>query len=125
MATAAVLAGTGAMAATATPMSTANAESPTGSAVLDPSKPQEPFLCTTQYNDLGQPIVDNAVKKGTPVYPETTPGTPDLTKKPVGWSQRCQVADQVEYRYRTAGGAIKTLAPGATELPNDIAYLAT
>ena len=125
MAAAAVLTGTGAMAATAAPMSTAQAESPTASTVLDPSKPQEPFLCTTQYNDLGQPIVDNGVKKGTPVYPETTPGTPDLTKKPVGWSQRCQVADQVEYRYRTAAGAIKTLAPGATELPNDIAYLAT
>ncbi len=84
---------------------------------------QEPFLCTTEFNDLGQPLVDNQDKRGTPVYPLDGSGAPDRTKDPLGWSQRCQVTDQVEYRYRSTGGETKVLAPGATDLPADIAML--
>ena len=40
---------------------------PPAGAQDDPTK--EPFLCTTQFNGLGQPKVDNDDRKGTPVYP--------------------------------------------------------
>jgi len=93
-------------------------------AALDPAAPQEPFLCTTEYNGLGQPIVDNQAKRGTPVYPETTPGVPDRTKAPVGWSSGCQVQEQVEYRYRATDGQIRTLPAGLTALPTDVATIA-
>lgn len=92
-------------------------------AELDPSVPQEPFLCTTAANGLGQPIVDNDDHVGTPVYPETTPGTPDRTLDPVGWSERCQADAVVEYRYRATDGSRRTLAPGLTTLPADIAMI--
>ena len=92
-------------------------------AALDPGAPQSPFLCTTEYNDLGQPTVDNQAKRGTPVYPLAA-GAPDRTKDPLGWSEQCQAPTVVQYRYRTAGGDTKTLPPDATSLPGDIAYLA-
>lgn len=88
-----------------------------------PLDPQSPFLCTTEFNDLGQPIVDNQAKRGTPVYPTTPDGAPDRAQDPLGWSERCQVTERVEYRYRTTGGSLQRLAPGATTLPADIAYL--
>lgn len=102
---------------------TAVATSSPAGAGLDPSIPQEPFLCTTDGNGLGQPIVDNADKKGTPVYPESAPDVPDRTQDPLGWSERCQAESRVEYRYRTTGGQTRTLAAGLTELPADIAMI--
>jgi len=90
---------------------------------LDPSVPQEPFLCTTEYNGLGQPTVDNQDKEGTPVYPESAPDTPDRNQDPLGWSKRCQAATRVEYRYRTTGGEMKALPAGLTELPADVAMI--
>ncbi|MBX3314580.1 MAG: LPXTG cell wall anchor domain-containing protein [Actinobacteria bacterium] len=90
---------------------------------LDPSVPQEPFLCTTEGNGLGQPIVDNTDHVGTPVYPETTPGTPDRSLDPIGWSEQCQADTVVEYRYRATDGSRRTLAHGLTTLPADIAML--
>ena len=84
---------------------------------------QSPFLCTTEFQGLGQPIVDNQERRGTPVYPENPDGTPDRGAEPIGWSEACQIEPVVEYRYRTTGGALQTLPPDATELPDDIAYL--
>lgn len=84
---------------------------------------QEPFLCTTELNGLGQPIVDNQDREGTPVYPESGPDVPDLGQDPVGWSKQCQADERVEYRYRDTEGETHTLDPTASELPADIAYL--
>jgi glycerophosphoryl diester phosphodiesterase len=84
---------------------------------------QSPFLCTTEFQGLGQPIVDNQERRGTPVYPENADGTPDRAAEPIGWSEACQVEPVVEYRYRTTGGALQALPPDATALPDDIAYL--
>lgn len=84
---------------------------------------QSPFLCTVEFQGLGQPIVDNQEKRGTPVYPETATGQPDLTRHPIGWSEGCQVEPVVEYRYRTTSGALRTLPAGTTELPADVAWL--
>ncbi len=94
---------------------------PPAGAQNDPTK--EPFLCTTQFNGLGQPKVDNDDRRGTPVYPESSPDTPDLTKDPLGWSKRCQADERVEYRYRDTAGKVQTLPADATALPADIAYL--
>lgn len=91
----------------------------------EPIGPQEPFLCTTEYNGLGQPIVDNTDREGTPVYPESAPDTPDREQDPTGWSKRCQAEARVEYRYRDTEGEVQTLPEGATELPADIAYIDT
>lgn len=86
---------------------------------------QEPFLCTTQYNGLGQPRVDNQDEQGTPVHPESAPDVPDMTQEPIGWSRRCQADERVQYRYRDTDGEVQTLPDDATELPADIAYLDT
>ncbi|MEZ5239304.1 MAG: DUF6351 family protein [Microthrixaceae bacterium] len=104
------------------------AAAPLGTAQQDGAPtdgPQEPFLCTTEFEGLGQPIVDNQAREGTPVYPETETGSPDRTREPVGWSKRCQVDEVVEYRYRDDEGEVHTLPAGATELPADVAYVDT
>lgn len=97
--------------------------SPTASAAGDPNAPQSPFLCTTEFNGLGQPLVDNQAKRGTPVYPVDGAGEPDRTQDPLGWSEQCQVEEVTEYRYRSTDGGLKTLAPGAGALPADIVML--
>lgn len=84
---------------------------------------QSPFLCTTLYNGLGQPLVDNQERRGTPVYPPTDTGAPDHSQDPIGWSERCQAPETVEYRYRATDGSTRVLAPGLTDLPDDVAYL--
>ncbi|MDZ7673793.1 MAG: DUF6351 family protein [Acidimicrobiales bacterium] len=84
---------------------------------------QSPFLCTTEFQGLGQPLVDNQERRGTPVYPENADATPDRTAEPIGWSEACQIEPVVEYRYRTTSGALRALPPDATELPGDIAHL--
>lgn len=89
----------------------------------DPSVPQEPFLCTTEFNMLGQPIVDNQDMEGTPVYPEDAGGNPDRTQEPIGWSKNCQADTVVEYGYRDTSGAVKSLPIGTTTLPADIAMI--
>ncbi|MEO6989195.1 MAG: DUF6351 family protein [Aquihabitans sp.] len=93
------------------------------SAGPDPTQPQSPLLCTTEYNGLGQPKVDNQEKRGTPVYPVAVGGSPDRTQAPLGWSERCQADSQVVYRYRTTSGGWTNLAPGATSVPSDVVQL--
>jgi len=105
--------------ATAAAAMTARAAATVDDAVAE----QEPFICTTEYNGLGQPSVDNQDRRGTPVYPLDGAGAPDRAQDPLGWSRRCQVSDVVEYRYRTTDGQTRTLAPGASALPADIAML--
>ncbi len=107
----------------ASPASTGSAAGVALAAQAGVAADQSPFLCTTEFNGLGQPIVDNQEKRGTPVYPVDGGGAPDRTKDPLGWSERCQVDDVVEYRYRTTGGQTKVLAPGSVALPADIAML--
>ena len=91
----------------------------------EPHPGQSPFLCTTEFQGLGQPIVDNQEQRGTPVYPLLPDGTPDRAAEPLGWSEGCQVEPVVEYRYRTTAGDVQTLPAGATTLPADIAMIDT
>ena len=95
---------------------------PPGAAQTD-AGPQEPFLCTTELNGLGQPIVDNQDQRGTPVYPEDADGQPDLTQDPVGWSERCQAETRTTYHYRTDAGALRDLPDDVEALPGDVAWL--
>src|SRR5690606_8072563 len=91
-----------------------------GPASADGFEAQSPFLCLTEQAGLGQPKVDNHERRGTPVYPLAADGTPDRNQDPIGWSERCQVDERIEYRYRTTGGELRTLPADATELPADI-----
>ncbi len=99
------------------------AESASSGDTSEPGDPQEPFLCTTELNGLGQPAVDNQDREGTPVYPESEPDVPDRSQDPVGWSKECQSPERIEYRYRDIAGEIQTLPADATELPEDIAWI--
>jgi hypothetical protein len=84
---------------------------------------QEPFLCTTEYHGLGQPIVDNDQRRGTPVYPEDDIGTPDRTQDPLGWSEGCQAETLTTYHYRDTAGDLHDVLADATDLPADVAML--
>lgn len=97
----------------------------TASAELDPTQPQSPILCTTEYNGLGQPKVDNQEKRGTPVYPAAGDGSPDRAQDPLGWSERCQADSRVVYRYRSTAGGWKNLTAGTTTVPADAVQLPT
>ncbi|MCB1283138.1 MAG: hypothetical protein KDB20_02240 [Microthrixaceae bacterium] len=118
------------LAATALVAVTATSVVPAGASALDDSaevEVQEPFLCTTEYNDLGQPNVDNQDRRGTPVYPESEPDTPDRSQEPLGWSKDCQADTRIEYRYRNTDGEVVPLNVGDgvdATLPADVAYLA-
>jgi hypothetical protein len=95
----------------------------TEDAEADPGEWQSPFLCTTEFQGLGQPIVDNQDKRGTPVYPLNPDGSPNREAAPLGWSEGCQAETVVEYRYRDTAGELLTVPEGATDLPADIAWL--
>lgn len=92
-----------------------------------PEGTQTPFLCTTEIEGLGQPIVDNQEKRGTPVYPLGTNGQPDRTQDPLGWSEWCQAEARVDYFYRQATGSqnLIALTPGTTEPPANVRQLPT
>ncbi len=88
---------------------------------LDPGW-QSPFLCRTEAEGLGQPIVDNQGERGTPVYPEVG-GQVDRTQAPLGWSEGCQAPARYVYRYVDTGGTLRDLPEGTTTLPSNTARL--
>ena len=90
---------------------------------FEPGPPQAPFLCTTLYQGLGQPIVDNQDRRGTPVYPESAPDVPDMTQDPVGWSEQCQAEPRTIFRYRNTAGDLIDIPTGVTAVPADAMLL--
>ncbi len=76
---------------------------------------QYPFVCTTQRNGLGQPLVDND-SYGMPV--SAADGTV------VGYSKDCSADTLVQYVYRTTGGSWSPYEPGQ-ERPADLAQTTT
>ena len=78
---------------------------------------QYPFVCRTERNGLGQPIVDNQDAQGLPVYALDSNG--QKTTQVVGWSRDCSAPTRVDYMYETANGSVKPLPSGA--LPSDVA----
>src|SRR5262245_30759339 len=82
---------------------------------------QYPFVCKTDRNGLGQPIVDNHKRRGLRVFAENPDGSRKL--KVVGWSRDCEAAPRVDYLYRTSAGQFRPLR--GRERPRDIAETKT
>jgi len=59
---------------------------------------QYPFICTSDLNDLGQPLIDNYDGIGNAVFPQIF-GMANRFAKPTGYSQYCSVATRVDYFY--------------------------
>jgi hypothetical protein len=81
---------------------------------------QYPFVCTTERNGLGQPLVDND-SYGMPVFAEVD-GV--KTDEVIGYSKDCTAETHVEYVYRTTGGGWAPYSPGQ-ERPADMAQTTT
>ena len=77
---------------------------------------QQPFVCKTQTQGLGFPLVDNQAGIGMRLF--QTPGNPATPI--VGWSKDCSAPTVVDYRYKsTTDGSFKALPAGP--LPADVA----
>jgi len=76
---------------------------------------QQPFVCKTQTQGLGFPLVDNPDGIGMRLF--QTPGNPATPL--IGWSKDCTVNTVVDYQYRTTGGQFRPLPAGP--LPADVA----
>ncbi|MFN3986478.1 MAG: DUF6351 family protein [Rhodocyclaceae bacterium] len=63
---------------------------------------QYPFLCGSERSGLGQPIVDNTLGHGIPVYREAADGTP--TSEVAGYSRDCLVATRIDHFYMPVDG---------------------
>jgi hypothetical protein len=58
---------------------------------------QQPFICRTQESGLGQPLVDNQIGNGHPVFDADQ-------AQPVGYSRYCAVKTRTGYFYYTGSG---------------------
>jgi hypothetical protein len=76
---------------------------------------QQPFVCKTQTQGLGFPLVDNQEGVGMRLF--QTPGNPATPI--VGWSKDCSAPTVVDYRYKSTDGSFKALPAGP--LPADVA----
>ncbi|HFD11941.1 MAG TPA: hypothetical protein ENJ32_05690, partial [Crenotrichaceae bacterium] len=72
---------------------------------------QQPFVCSTVEEGLGQPLIDNQVA-GWPVFDDSGVVT--------GFSENCRLEPSVSYRYRSTQGDIKTYTPDQPA-PDDLA----
>ncbi|HEX5067191.1 MAG TPA: DUF6351 family protein [Myxococcota bacterium] len=95
---------------------------------------QQPFVCTTARNGLGQPFIDNQDHFGIPVaqedasgnYPRDGRGYPTAAATIIGWSKNCDGNTRFQYQYRNTSGAFLPLPGGpAGALPADIATTTT
>lgn len=59
---------------------------------------QYPFICTTQFNGLGQAKIDNKKGKGTAIFPEVD-SKPNYKAKPIGFSEHCDLPTRIDYFY--------------------------
>jgi hypothetical protein len=83
---------------------------------------QDPLLCKTERNGLGQPQVDNQDGHGMRVFAVDANG--DKTGQVVGWSRDCSADTKVDYLYRSTGGDFKPLPAGGSR-PADLATTTT
>jgi hypothetical protein len=77
-----------------------------------------PFLCRTERNGLGQPLVDNQNRQGMRVFATDAGGR--KTPKIIGWSRDCSAKTTVDYLYRSEQGKFLPLPPGDSR-PSDMA----
>ena len=69
--------------------------------VADKNPLQYPFICTSDLNGLGQPLIDNNDGIGNAVFPKFL-GMSNRFAKPTGHSQYCSIATRVDYFYYSA-----------------------
>ena len=95
---------------------------------------QQPFVCTTARNGLGQPHIDNQAGIGIRVaqedasgnYPRDSRGYPTAAATIIGYSKDCAGNTRFQYQYRTTSGAFLPLPGGPSgPLPADIATTTT
>jgi hypothetical protein len=95
---------------------------------------QQPFVCTTARNGLGQPFIDNQDGIGIRVaqedasgnYPRDGRGYPTADATIVGFSKNCAGNTRFQYQYRNTSGAFQALPGGPSgPLPADIATTTT
>ncbi len=95
---------------------------------------QQPFVCTTARNGLGQPFVDNQDGIGIRVaqedaggnYPRDARGYPTADATIIGYSENCAGNTRFQYQYRNVSGAFVALPGGPSgPLPADIASTTT
>jgi hypothetical protein len=95
---------------------------------------QQPFVCTTARNGLGQPFVDNQNGIGIRVaqedasgnYPRDGRGYPTADATVIGFSKNCAGNTRFQYQYRNTSGAFVALPGGPSgPLPADIATTTT
>ena len=77
---------------------------------------QYPFLCRTEQNGLGQPIVDNQAGQGMRV--------PNADGTVAGWSRDCAAATVVDRLYRATDGSFKPM-PADGSRPADLTTTTT
>jgi hypothetical protein len=83
---------------------------------------QQPFVCTTERNGLGQPLVDNHDGQGMRVFAVNANG--DKTGQMIGWSRDCGASTVVDYLYRSTGGRFEPL-PTDGSRPADLTRTTT
>jgi hypothetical protein len=95
---------------------------------------QQPFVCTTARNGLGQPFIDNQDAIGIRVaqedasgnYPSDSRGYPTADATIIGYSKNCAGNTRFQYQYRNTSGAFVALPGGPSgPLPADIATTTT
>ena len=101
-----------------------------GPATADDPPRQYPFLCTTEANGLGQPLVDNQDGDGVPVFEEDEDGEPIRGEDHiVGWSRDCEAETRFDYYYVDTGGNRQHLwrsgEDPVSEKPEDVATTVT
>lgn len=77
---------------------------------------QYPFLCRTEQNGLGQPIVDNQAGEGMRVR--------GASGEVVGWSKDCAANTVVDHVYRATDGSFKPM-PADGSRPADLTQTTT
>lgn len=77
---------------------------------------QQPFVCTVQNHDLGQPLVDND-SHGFTVFDTDTGDV-------IGYSTNCSAQTRVDYLYKSTSGAFLPYEPGSPP-PPDMAQTTT
>ncbi len=82
---------------------------------------QYPFACETLASDLGQPLIDNQLGAGTPVFAETLNG--ELTDQVLGYSQDCGSPSRVDYFYKPIDGHRLLPLPDSAFLPANMAFV--
>jgi len=83
------------------------------------SELQYPFVCSTEFNGLGQPLIDNKKGIGNAVFP-TLFGVVNYFASPDGYSQYCGIPTRVDYYYYSLDKEKFLLLDNPRDPPRDV-----